>query len=403
MQQLQLKNDFPVFEHYPELVYLDSAATSQKPRVVIEAVQQFYTRENANIHRGLYPLAARATARYEAVREKVAHFIGAASPAEIVYTSGTTDGINLVAQGFLAPRLQPGDEILLTMMEHHANLIPWQQLALQKGARLRIVPVDATGTLSMAAFQELLSPRTAMVACTHISNTLGTINPVEELIALVRAYRPEIPVLLDAAQSAAHYELQVQRMDCDFLVFSGHKLFGPTGIGVLYGKAAQLEQMQPVRFGGDMIESVSFEQATFAQVPTRFEAGTTHIAGVIGLGAAIDYLGQLDRSQIRASLSALRQEASERLAAIDGLRLVGTAATKSAIVSFVLEQAHPHDIASFLGAANIAIRAGHHCTQPLMDAWELPGTVRASFSLYNTPEDVERLVKAVQEISVFFA
>lgn len=403
MQQLQLKKDFPVFEDYPELVYLDSAATSQKPRRVIEAIQQFYTRENANIHRGLYPLAARATARYEAVREKVAHFIGAASSAEIVYTSGTTDGINLVAQGFLAPRLQPGDEILLTMMEHHANLIPWQQLAIRKGARLRIVPVDATGTLSMTAFQEFLSPRTVMVACTHISNTLGTINPVEELVALVRTYRPEIPVLIDAAQSAAHYELQVQQIDCDFLVFSGHKLFGPTGIGVLYGKAAQLEQMQPVRFGGDMIESVSFEQATFAGVPTRFEAGTTHIAGVIGLGAAIDYLNELDRSQIRASLSTLRQEASERLAAIEGLRLVGTAAAKSAIVSFVLDQAHPHDIASFLGAANIAIRAGHHCTQPLMDSWELPGTVRASFALYNTREDVDRLVKAVQEISVFFA
>lgn len=398
-----VKNDFPVFQYHPGLIYLDSAATSHKPAVVIESVIRFYQQENANIHRGLHPMAARASAKYEAVREKVADFIHAGSSNEIVYTSGTTDGINLVAKGFLSQCIQPGDEIIITTMEHHANIIPWQQLAQSTGAVLRVAPIEADGTLEVSAITQILSPRTVMVAFTHVSNTLGTINPVQELVQQIRAYREDIPVLVDAAQSAAHYELDVQVLDVDFLVFSGHKIFGPTGIGILYGKKSRLEQMQPVRFGGDMIDTVSFEKTTFAGVPRKFEAGTTNIAGVIGLGAALDYLQQLDRSDLRKQLRELQEEASNRLAEVEGLRLVGTAPAKSAIVSFVLEQAHPHDIASFLGAENIAIRAGHHCTEPLMKAWGLPGTIRASFSIYNTREDVDRLVKVVKEVAAFFA
>jgi len=399
----RLRNDFPVFKHHPSLVYLDSAATSQKPDVVIAAIQHFYASENANIHRGLYPMAARASRKYEAVREKVAHFIGATSQQEIVYTSGTTQGVNVVAQAFLRPRLRPGDEVIITTLEHHANIIPWQQLVEGSRAKLKVIPLNEAGELELSTLFGALSERTAMVACSHISNTLGTINPVREIIEGVRRYRADIPVLVDAAQSVAHYDLNVQALDCDFLVFSGHKLFGPTGIGVLYGKAQHLRQMSPITFGGDMIEYVSFERTSFATAPRKFEAGTTNIAGVIGLGAAIDYISKIDRAAVREGLKALHDETIAGLKDIPGLRIIGNARNKSAIVSFVLEQAHPHDIASFLGAENIAVRAGHHCTQPLMDTLGLPGTVRASFSLYNTRRDVERLVKAVREVADFFA
>jgi len=399
----RLRNDFPVFKHHPSLVYLDSAATSQKPDVVIAAIQHFCASENAHIHRGLYPMAARASRKYEAVREKVAHFIGATSQQEIVYTSGTTQGVNVVAQAFLRPRLRPGDEVIITTLEHHANIIPWQQLVEGSRAKLKVIPLNEAGELELSTLFGALSERTAMVACSHISNTLGTINPVREIIEGVRRYRADIPVLVDAAQSVAHYDLNVQALDCDFLVFSGHKLFGPTGIGVLYGKAQHLRQMSPITFGGDMIEYVSFERTSFATAPRKFEAGTTNIAGVIGLGAAIDYISKIDRAAVREGLKALHDETIAGLKDIPGLRIIGNARNKSAIVSFVLEQAHPHDIASFLGAENIAVRAGHHCTQPLMDTLGLPGTVRASFSLYNTRRDVERLVKAVREVADFFA
>lgn len=397
-----MKEVFPIFQYHPDLIYLDSAATTQKPRVVIEVIDDFYRKGNANVHRGLYPMAARTSQQYEQVREKVAGFIHATSPEEIVYTSGTTAGINLVAQSFLAPHFIAGSEIIITAMEHHANLIPWQQLAIQKGGQLRIAPIDATGTLDMEAFENLLSEKTAMVAFTHISNTLGTINPVKKLVELIRNFRPDIPVLIDAAQSAAHYPLDVSDLDVDFLVFSGHKLFGPTGIGILYGKKQHLESMNPLVFGGDMIKNVGFEKTVFAESPRRFEAGTTNIAGVLGLGAAIDFVQSLDRKVLRAQLKELHDLAVAGLSEISGLKVIGTAAEKSAIVSFVLDQAHPHDIASFLGAENIAIRAGHHCTQPLMDAWDLPGTIRASFSIYNTEQDVQRLVQSVKQIAAFF-
>jgi cysteine desulfurase/selenocysteine lyase len=287
-------------------------------------------------------------------------------------------------------------------MEHHANLIPWQQICQQSGARLRIIPVLESGELDRAAFRQLLNERTALLALTYISNTLGTINPVGEIIAELRAYHSEIPVLVDAAQAIAHYVVDVQQLDADFLVFSGHKAFGPTGVGVLYGKKRHLEAMRPLKFGGDMIENVSFAETTFAAVPRRFEAGTTHVAGIIGLGAAVDYLESLDRPALQEYLQALRALAAEGLSNIPGLRIIGTADKQAAIISFVLEQAHPHDVATFLGSDQIAIRAGHHCTHPLMEHLGLPGTVRASFSIYNTEADVQKLVKAVQEVARFF-
>lgn len=402
MQKTHCKVDFPFFREHPELVYLDSAATSQKPVVVLQAIDDFYRKGNTNVHRGLYPLAARTSRQYEVVREKVARLLHAEQPQEIVFTSGTTEGINLVAQSYLLPRLQPGAEVLITGMEHHANLIPWQQICQQSGARLRIIPVLESGELDRAAFRQLLNERTALLALTYISNTLGTINPVGEIIAELRAYHSEIPVLVDAAQAIAHYVVDVQQLDADFLVFSGHKAFGPTGVGVLYGKKRHLEAMRPLKFGGDMIENVSFAETTFAAVPRRFEAGTTHVAGIIGLGAAVDYLESLDRPALQEYLQALRALAAEGLSNIPGLRIIGTADKQAAIISFVLEQAHPHDVATFLGSDQIAIRAGHHCTHPLMEHLGLPGTVRASFSIYNTEADVQKLVKAVQEVARFF-
>lgn len=402
MELSKIKPHFPIFESHPDLTYLDSAASSQKPRVVIEAISNFYTHNYASINRGLYQLGAETTQRYEGVRAKVAEFIGAAQDREIIYTSGTTESINLVAQAFLAPQLKAGDEVLITAMEHHANLIPWQELCRSKQAKLLVAPIDKKGILLLEEFQSLISPRTKMIALTHISNALGTINPIKKLIQIAHQQQPLIPVLIDAAQSAAHYPLDVQDLDCDFLVFSGHKVFGPTGIGVLYAKQAHLENMQPIRFGGDMIESVSFQQSSYASYPRRFEAGTTNIAGVIGLGAALDFVQSLDRIAVLQELAALRKLAEESLQEIEGLHIIGQAAQKSALISFNLGEIHPHDMATFLGTDQVAIRAGHHCTQPLMDAWGLPGTVRASFSVYNTVADIERLVASVQKVKTFF-
>ncbi len=398
---VKIRSEFPIFSHHPELIYLDNAATTQKPEAVIRATSDFYQKENANIHRGIYELAANASQKYEQVRRTVASFIGAERPESIVYTSGTTEGINLVAQSFLAGRLQPGDEVVISAMEHHANLIPWQQVCKMQGAKLRVIPVSEAGEIDLAVFKKMLSERTKMVALVHVSNTLGTINPVEEMIEM--AHSRDIPVLLDGAQSVAHYPLDVQALDVDFFVFSGHKIFGPTGTGILYGKPEHLENMEPVTFGGDMINSVSFETTTFAAVPQRFEAGTTNIAGVIGLGAAIDFLMKFDKNDILAHLKNLTETATDALRQIDGLKIIGTAQNKSAIVSFTLGNVHPHDVATFLGSENIAVRAGNHCTQPLMDFYGLPGTTRASFSIYNTAEEALRLAEALKDIQRFFA
>ncbi|MFK7979069.1 MAG: aminotransferase class V-fold PLP-dependent enzyme [Saprospiraceae bacterium] len=395
------RQQFPIFQHHPTLVYLDSAATTQKPNLVIDGITNFYQKENANIHRGIYDLAAKATQKYESVRQKVANFIGANHSSEIVYTSGTTAAINLVANSFLMPRLAKGDEVLVSAMEHHANLLPWQMACKAKGANLRIIPIDKAGNLDMTAYQEMLSAKTKMVAVVHISNTLATINPIVEMIEL--AHQQNIPILVDGAQSTAHYPIDVATLGCDFFTFSGHKIFGPTGIGVLYGKTAHLTDMSPYQFGGDMIRTVTYQTATFAPAPQKFEAGTTNIAGVIGLGYAIDFMNQLDKKSIATYVKELGDYARERLLAINDLRIIGNAKNKTGIVSFVLKNAHPHDVATFLGAANIAIRAGHHCTQPLMDFYEIPATSRASFSIYNNTAEVDFLVEEVKGIQAFFA
>lgn len=396
-----IRAQFPVFRTYPDLAYLDNAATTQKPTSVIQAVSAFYESENANIHRGIYQLAAKATDRYEGVRDQVADFIRARERETVIFTRGTTEGINLVAQGFLQPQLQVGDEVLITAMEHHANLVPWQVICAQQGARLRVIPVSDAGELDMDAYTDLLSDRTRMVAAVHISNTLGTVNPIQQLIE--QAHAGGIPVLVDAAQSIAHESLDVQALDCDFLVFSGHKMYGPTGVGVLYGKRKHLDAMPPWQYGGDMIRLVSYEKTTFAPLPNKLEAGTPNIAGVAGLGAAIDFLQTLDPAAMRAHLHELSSYARQQLSAIPDLRIIGEAAQYSSIVSFFLAHIHPHDIATFLDHSDIAVRAGHHCTQPLMDRMGIPGTARASFALYNTRAEIDRLVIALNDMIAFFA
>ena len=396
----KFREQFPIFSTHPKLIYLDSAATTQKPHSVIEGVSNFYKKENANIHRGIYDLAAQTTKKYEAVRQKVADFIGAADSQSIVYTSGTTAAINLIAASFLAPRLEKGAEVLLSTMEHHANLIPWQMICKAKGADLKVIPIDKNGVLDLAALKKLLSKKTKLLAICHISNTLGTINPIAEIIDL--AHRKNVPVLVDGAQSLAHYPIDMQALDCDFFTFSGHKVFGPTGIGILYGKSEHLQAMQPIQFGGDMIRNVTFEETLFATVPQRFEAGTSNIAGVIGLGYAIDFIKQFDKNASAYYVKELGQYAREKLLTVNGLQIIGKAKETTGIVSFFLKNIHPHDVATFLGAANIAVRAGHHCTQPLMDFFEIPGTSRASFSIYNNKEEIDKLTEEVKAVQQFF-
>jgi len=397
----KIKQQFPIFAHYPRLAYLDNASTTQKPKPVIDTITNFYEKGNANIHRGVYELAARATQQYEAVRQKVAGLINAPKAETIVYTSGTTAGINLVAASFLEPRLQAGDEVLISYMEHHANLIPWQMACKRKGAKLRVIPMDEHGVLDLMAFQKMLSPRTRMLAIVHISNTLGTINPIEEMIGI--AHQHGVPVLVDGAQSIAHFPIDVQALDVDFFAFSGHKLFGPTGVGILYGKEQHLAAMPPCQFGGDMIREVAFEETIFAEAPQRFEAGTTPIAGLIGLGAAVDFLQSLDKAAVQQHLKMLGEAAREELARIGGLKIIGNAEQASAIVSFVLENVHPHDVATFLAEEQVAVRAGHHCTQPIMDFFGIAGTTRASFTIYNELWEVEQLARSLKDIQKFFS
>ncbi|MFK7924712.1 MAG: aminotransferase class V-fold PLP-dependent enzyme [Bacteroidia bacterium] len=401
MQSLtDIRKDFPLLRRHLGLAYLDSAASSQKPQMVIDAIQHYYTDDNANIHRGIYDLSMQATLAYEGARDQLKTFIGAKESREIIFTKGTTDGINLVANSFVAPQLKAGDIILVSAMEHHANLVPWQQTCQQTGAHLEIIPVTEQGEILWADFAERLGPKVKMLALVHISNSLGTINPIEPMIAEARKYG--IPTLIDAAQSVAHYSLDVQALDCDFLVFSGHKAFGPTGIGVLFGKAERLEKMPPYQSGGGMIRRVQYQETSFAPIPQRFEAGTPHIAGVIGLGAAIQYITALERVAVLKQLDDLRDYATERLKHINGLRLIGQAQHKSGILSFVMETAHPHDIATILNEANVAIRAGHHCTQPLLEGMGLAGTVRASLSIYNHQADIDQLIDGLKTVKQIF-
>jgi cysteine desulfurase/selenocysteine lyase len=381
-------------------VYLDNAATSQKPQSVIDAITRFYTVENANIHRGVHYLSERATAAYDEVREKTARFLNARASREVIFTRGTTEGINLVAHSYGRAFLRAGDEILITGMEHHSNIVPWQLVCEQTGAVLRAAPLTGTGELDLEAFEQLLSDRTRLVAMVHLSNALGTINPVKRLIGL--AHAREIPVLLDGAQSAPHLGVDVQDLDCDFFVCSGHKLFGPTGVGVLYGRESLLERMPPYQGGGDMIASVTLERSTWAPLPAKFEAGTPMIAPVMGLGAALDYVGGVGFESIASWEHELLGYATERVNAIEGVRIIGTAREKASVLSFVLEGVHPHDIGTVLDAEGIAIRAGHHCAQPVMHYFGIPATARASFAFYNTREEADILVEALFRVKRMF-
>lgn len=395
----RVRKDFPALAqtvHGKPLVYLDNAATTQKPRAVIEAVTSFYERDCANVHRGVHQLSERATERYEEARRKVQNFLRAADSREVVFVRGATEGINLVAHSFVKPRLRAGDEILITAMEHHSNIVPWQIVAEEKQARLRVAPITGDGELILEEFERLLGPKTRFVSVTHISNALGTVNPVSRLVAL--AHARGIPVLIDGAQAAPHAAVDVRALDCDFYVFSGHKTYGPTGIGILYGKAAHLESMPPYQGGGDMIRSVTFEKTLYNSIPYKFEAGTPHIAGAIGLGAALDYLQQLGMDNIAAHERDLLQYATSALSQVAGVRLIGTARHKAAVLSFIMENIHPHDAATVLDHEGVAVRAGHHCAQPVMERYGLPATLRASFGLYNTAEEVDVFLRALGRV-----
>lgn len=393
-----IRKDFAIFEtkmRGQPLTYLDSAASAQKPRAVIDAISDFYASHYANIHRGVYQLSAEATRRYEAVRTKVARFIGAPDPREVIFVRNATEAINLVARTWGEQEISSGDEIVLTTMEHHANIVPWQMLAERRGATLRIAAVFDDGVLDVDHLVSLLGPRTRLLAFSAVSNALGTINPVTELTAIAR--ERGITTLVDGAQAVPHRSVDVAALGCDFYAFSGHKVFGPSGAGVLYGRLPLLESMPPFLGGGDMIENVSFEGTTFASVPQKFEAGTPDIASVIGFGAAIDYLEAIGMDRIAAYEHSLLIYATERLLEIPGLRIIGTAKEKAAVISFVLDDVHPHDIGTVLDGEGIAIRTGHHCAQPLMNRMGVPATARASLSFYNTRDDVDRLITALHK------
>ena len=399
-----IRKDFPILStemRGEKLVYLDSAASAQKPNAVIDAMSDFYAAHYANIHRGVYQLSAEATERYEAVRTRVARFIGAPDAREVVFVRNATEAINLVARTWGQEEIESGDEIVLTTMEHHANIVPWQMLAERTGAKIRVAAVTDEGALDLEHLERLLGPRTKLLAFTEVSNALGTINPVSKLTAMAR--ERGIVTLVDGAQGVPHRPVDVTALGCDFYAFSGHKVFGPSGAGVLYGRLPLLEAMPPFLGGGDMIESVSFDGTTFAPVPQKFEAGTPDIASVIGLGAAIDYLDEIGMEQISAYEQTLLAYATERLTTIPGLRIIGTAKEKAAVISFVLEEAHPHDIGTILDGFGIAIRAGHHCAQPLMKRFGVPATARASLSLYNTEDDVDRLMIALAKTQELFS
>jgi len=400
----RVRRDFPVLARTvngKRLVYLDNAATAQKPHPVLDALTRFYTEYNANIHRAVYTLSEEATAAYEGTRANVQGFLGAAERQEIVFVRGTTEAINLVAHSFVRPRLAPGDDVVITAMEHHSNIVPWQIVCGERGARLRVAPMNRDGELLLDQYAALLTPRTRFVSVVHVSNSLGTINPVQEMIRL--AHARGIPVLVDGAQAVPHMRVDVPQLGCDFYAFSGHKIYGPTGIGVLYGRAALLEEMPPYQGGGDMIRSVTFEETTYAPVPAKFEAGTPNIAGVIGLGAALDYLSALDWSQMAAHEADLLTYASDAVAGVPGVRLIGTAAHKAAVVSFVVDGVHAHDVGTILDQEGVAVRTGHHCTQPVMDFFGVPATARASFAFYNGRDDVDALVEALGRVRQVFA
>ena len=399
----RIRADFPILQRTVRgrpLVYLDSAATTQKPRAVLDALARYYADGNANIHRGVYVLSEEATAAYDAAREKVRRFLNAAASREIVFTRNSTESINLVAQSFGRRNVGPGDEIVITHMEHHSNIVPWQLLCEQVGARLRVAPIDDTGTLQLDELERLIGPRTRLVSVVHLSNSLGTINPVRDIVAM--AHRLDVPVLVDGSQAVYHMPVDVRALGCDFYVCTGHKLYGPTGIGVLYGREALLEQMPPYQGGGDMIRSVTFEKTTYADLPHKFEAGTPHIAGAVGLGAAVDYVQRIGFDAVAPHEADLLAYGTAALSEVKGLRLIGTAADKASILAFVMKGAHPHDVGTIVDTEGVAIRTGHHCTQPIMERFGVPATARASVAMYNTREEIDVLVRALQRVREMF-
>lgn len=393
----EIREQFPALRqliYNKNLIYFDNGATSQKPQVVLDAINRYYSKDNANIHRGVHFMSQKATTEYEEARKTIQKYINAQNSEEIIFTKGTTDGINLVASSY-GELLSAGDEIVITAMEHHSNIVPWQMLCQRKNLVLRVVPINKRGELIMEEFDKLLNAKTKLVAVTHISNTLGTINPVKEITQ--KAHAVGAKVLIDGAQSIQHMPIDVKDMDCDFFVFSGHKVFGPTGIGVLYGKEALLEKMPPYQGGGDMIAKVTFERTTYNELPFKFEAGTPHIAGGICLGEAIKFLSGIDMEAVQKHEKELAEYAQDMLDTFEGMRIIGEAKKKTSVVSFVMEDIHPFDIGTLLDKQGIAVRTGHHCTQPLMDFYGIPGTVRASFAFYNTREEVDTFITAVEK------
>jgi cysteine desulfurase/selenocysteine lyase len=400
----RIRKDFPVLSQRVNgkpLVYLDNAASSQVPTMVIERGAQYIQQEHSNIHRGVHYLSMRATTAYEGAREKVKRFINAPDVKECIFVRGATEGVNLVMHGYGRKFIGAGDEIIISAMEHHANIVPWQMLCEEKGAKLRVIPINDAGELLMDEYDALLNDRTKFVAVTHVSNALGTVNPIAEIID--RAHKYGVPVLIDGAQQAPHGKIDVQALDCDFYTFSGHKMFAPTGSGVVYGKQRLLEQMNPFQGGGDMIRTVTFEKTTYADLPNKFEAGTPAIASQIGLGAAIDYLNIIGREKAAVYEHELLDYATQRLSAIEGVRIIGTAKEKLSVLSFTIENVHPHDIGTILDQQGIAIRAGHHCAQPVMQRFKIPATARASFAFYNTREEVDVLVEAIEKVIEVFS
>ena len=400
----RIRQDFPILNqkvHGKPLVYLDNAATTQKPQAVIDAMVRSYAEDNANIHRGVHLLSERATRAYEEARVKVQTFLNAPDAREVIFVRGTTEAVNLVAQTFGRANINKGDEVLVTEMEHHSNIVPWQLICEEKGAQLKVIPITDSGELRMDLLESLLTDRTRMVAVVHVSNSLGTINPIAAIVE--KAHARGIPVLVDGAQAVAHMPVDVQALGCDFYAMSGHKLFGPTGIGVLWGRLPLLEKMPPYQGGGDMISAVSFARTTYNVVPNKFEAGTPNIAGSVGLGAAIDYLNGIDVAAMQAYEDELLAYGTKALSAVPGIRLIGTASKKASILSFVMEDVHPHDIGTILDQQGVAIRTGHHCTQPLMERLCVPATARASLALYNTKEEIDALVGALARVREIFA
>ncbi len=400
----KIRADFPILaqEIYgKKLVYLDNAATSQKPRAVIEAITHYYERDNANIHRGVHALSVRATEAHDAARQTVKRFVNAGDIREVIFVRGATEAINLVAQTYGRVHVGAGDEVLITAMEHHSNIVPWQILCEEKGAHLKVAPIDDRGELRLDEFEKLIGPRTKIVAVTQVSNALGTVNPLREMIEM--AHRRGAVVLVDGAQAVPHMPVDVQALDCDFYAFSGHKVYGPTGIGVLYGKMALLDAMPPYQGGGDMISSVTFEKTIYNHLPFKFEAGTPDIAGAIALGAALDYISELGMEKVAAHEHELLAYATEAVGVIPGVRLIGTARERAGVLSFVMEGVHPHDLGTILDQDGIAIRTGHHCAQPVMERFNIPATARASFAVYNTKKEVDALVEGIRKAHEVFA